>query len=462
MGTIKLTRGQIMTRGGTLDALMDDLFDVSILVDRDCRILYISKRAFRELSEGQSYIGSDISSLDTISPFREVIDSGKARTGMLLEIHGRKCISNNFPIEDNGEIIGAMGTIIFRDLKRIKRIFSDTGGIGDSLGDVYDKISRMESGYTFEDYIGEDDTVRLLIDKAQRAAGSSLPILIIGETGTGKEIIASAIHSARYRDSFSPYVTINCTAIPENLLESELFGHEKGAFTGADATRRGKFEQASGGDILLDEIGDMNFNMQGKLLRVLESREFERVGGNSVIALRAGIIPSTNKNLYALSEERKFRADLYYRLSAIELFVPPLRARNRDIPLLIDYFCEDLDIRLDLTSSAMGMLMDYSWPGNVRQLRNLVQRMSIFYAGRQITENDIDGELRIGQRTYNEAFGFTSPDDAAPLSAMDNSERSAILIAMKNCSGNISAAARELGISRGTLYNKIKKYGLTH
>lgn len=461
MSTLKLTREQIETRGGVLDALMDDLFDVSILVDKDCKILNISRKAFKEFSEGKSYIGKEISALDTISPFHEVIATGRSKTGLLLDIHGRKCISNNYPIEDNGEIIGAMGTIVFRDLKRVKRIFADTdNGVDSGLGDVYDKISRMESGYAFEDFIGEDPTIKDLIDKAQRAASSRLPILIIGETGTGKEIIASSIHGSRYTDSFSPYVTINCTAIPENLIESELFGHEKGAFTGADTMQLGKFELAAGGDILLDEIGDMDLNIQSKLLRVLESREFERVGGSSVIPLRAGIIASTNKNLYTMSEEKKFRADLYYRLSTIELFVPPLRRRNSDIPLLIDFFCDDLDVKLDFTNAAMGMLLSYSWPGNVRQLRNLVQRLAIFYEGRQITDRDIENELRVGQRTYNEAFGFTAGDESTPLSAIDNSERSAIIIAMKNQDNNISAAARELGISRGTLYSKIKKYGI--
>ena len=255
-------------------------------------------------------------------------------------------------------------------------------------------------------------------------------------------------------------MTINCTAIPENLLESELFGHEKGAFTGAEETKPGKFELAAGGDILLDEIGDMNLSMQSKLLRVLESREFERVGGHRIIPLQAGIIASTNKNLYALSEERKFRSDLYFRLNTIELFVPPLRKRPGDIPMLIDYFCEDMNINLRLSQSAMTLLTGYIWPGNVRQLRNLIQRLSIFYDDKKITEDDIAQELRVDQRNYNEAFGFTTENGDTPLSIIQNTERSAILIALRNQKNNISAAARELGLSRGTLYNKMKKYGI--
>ncbi len=206
-----------------------------------------------------------------------------------------------------------------------------------------------------------------------------------------------------------PYVTINCTAIPEQLLESELFGHEKGAFTGATEARMGKFQLAGDGDILLDEIGDMDLQMQSKLLRVLESREFERVGGREIIPLRAGIIASTNQNLLAMSERRAFRADLYYRLSTIELYLPPLRARPEDIPLLIDRLCAQKGGRLRLTHQAMEYLQRYTWPGNVRQLKNLVGRWLVFYDGVQITGRHVVDELTIGQRSYNEAFGVTDP-----------------------------------------------------
>lgn len=461
MNKIHLTREEMNTRGGVLDQLMDNLFDVSILIDADCKIVHISQSSSKDMPKDMNVIGRDITVLDNISPFREVLSTGKASTGLLLEIYGRKCVSNIFPIEDRGKIIGAIGTIVFRNLQRVKRMFAGSDSAGpDNLGEIYDCISRMESGYTFRDFIGEDPTVKDLIEKAEKAAASRLPILIIGETGTGKEIIAGAIHNRRYGEQYAPYVTINCTAIPENLLESELFGHEKGAFTGAGSAKPGKFEVAAGGDILLDEIGDMSLFMQSKLLRVLESKEFERVGGSRIIPLQAGIIASTNKNLFLLSEERRFRSDLYYRLNTIEIFVPPLRRRSKDIPLLLEYFSDEIEAKLNLTQSALRLLTGYVWPGNVRQLKNLTQRLAIFYEDRQITEEGIAQELRVGQRTYNEAFGFTRDDQITPLSVIENTERSAILIAMRNQKNNISAAARELGLSRGTLYNKLKKYGL--
>lgn len=461
MNKIHLTKKEMKIRGGILDELMNNLFDVSILVDADCKIMHISESSYKDMPRGMNVIGKDITILDNISPFREVIKTGKASTGLLLEIYGRKCVSNIFPIEDSGEIVGAIGTIVFRNLQRVKRMFAGSDSTGaDGLGEIYNSISRIESGYTFHDFIGEDPTVKDLIEKSKKAAGSHLPILIIGETGTGKEIIAGAIHNKRYSEQYAPYVTINCTAIPENLLESELFGHEKGAFTGADIAKPGKFEIAAGGDILLDEIGDMNLFMQSKLLRVLESKEFERVGGSRIIPLQAGIIASTNKNLFLLSEEKKFRSDLYYRLNTIEIFIPPLRRRSQDIPLLLAHFSDEIETELKLTQGALRLLTGYVWPGNVRQLRNLTQRLAIFYENKQITEEDIAQELRVGQRTYNEAFGFTKDDETTPLTVIENTERSAILIAMRNHKNNISAAARELGISRGTLYNKLKKYGL--
>lgn len=466
MDKIKMTLNDMMTREGLLDELMDHVFDVSILVDSSARIIHISSKSFRDQVRRSEVIGKDISVLDTVSPFHQVLKTGIPATRLLLKIHGRNCISSIFPIIDGDRIIGALGTIIFRDMKKIKQIFTD-GRFkdNDSISDIYDNLSRVESGYSFADFIGEDPAVKDLLDKAEKAAASNLPVLIIGETGTGKEIIAGAIHNGRNaqqpdRHTGSAYVTINCTAIPEILLESELFGHEKGAFTGAEETKPGKFELAAGGDILLDEIGDMNLSMQSKLLRVLESREFERVGGHRIIPLQAGIIASTNKNLYALSEERKFRSDLYFRLNTIELFVPPLRKRPGDIPMLIDYFCEDMNINLRLSQSAMTLLTGYIWPGNVRQLRNLIQRLSIFYDDKKITEDDIAQELRVDQRNYNEAFGFTTENGDTPLSIIQNTERSAILIALRNQKNNISAAARELGLSRGTLYNKMKKYGI--
>ena len=333
VNTLYLSETELRTRGGALDRMLDSLFDNGILLDRDCRILYITASDQKEL------IGQHVSVIDQVSPFEAVLRSGRPQLDLLLELHGRQCLSSLFPVSDGEGIIGVVGTITVRSLARLKRVATRISDQDEGFQGLYRGLSRIDSGYNLEDFRGESPAVKDLLEKARKAANSGESVLILGETGTGKEIIAGGIHTERHRGRPAPYVTINCTAIPEQLMEAELFGHEKGAFTGATETRLGKFQLAGDGDILLDEIGDMDLNMQSKLLRVLESREFERVGGRESIPLRAGIIASTNQNLLAMSERRAFRADLYYRLSAIELYLPPLRARPEDIPMLIDHLC---------------------------------------------------------------------------------------------------------------------------
>lgn len=460
MPQIHLTREKLYRRGGLLDELMDSVFDNAILIDRDCRILHIGTSSFRSPVQRAGLVGQHISVIDAVSPVEEVIRTGQARLDLLLEIGGRKCLSSLFPIVDGSEVIGVLGTITMRSLSRLKKVVSQIGDEASEFAGLYQNLARVERGLTLDDYLGDSPVVSDLVSKAKRAAASDAPILIIGETGTGKEIVASGIHTVRSSGRLAPYVTINCTAIPCDLLESELFGHEKGAFTGATDRKVGKFQLAGDGDILLDEIGDMDLLMQAKLLRVLESREFERVGGHDIIPLRAGIIASTNQNLLRRSEERVFRPDLYYRLSAIELYLPPLRAHSEDIPLLVEHFAAQKGATLRFTTEAMELLKRYPWPGNVRQLKNLVDRWLVFYGGALITATHISDELTIGQFSYNEAFGITTPIPApalhAPLTLADR-ESQALRSALEECGGNVTAAAKQLGISRAAFYQKRKR-----
>ena len=456
MQTLHISRQELHTRGGVLDRMLDSLFDTAILVDTDCRILYISASSFPDPSQRAAVVGQHISVLDQLSPFEEVLRTGQPRPDLFLELHGRPCISSLFPVLDGERVIGVVGTITVRNLGRLKKVLSQLSDQAAGFRGLYQDLARVDSGYRLEDFVGESPRVADLLDKARKAAHSGESVLILGETGTGKEIIASGIHAERHGGRPLPYVTINCTAIPEQLLESELFGHEKGAFTGATEARMGKFQLAGDGDILLDEIGDMDLQMQSKLLRVLESREFERVGGREIIPLRAGIIASTNQNLLAMSERRAFRADLYYRLSTIELYLPPLRARPEDIPLLIDRLCAQKGGRLRLTSQAMEYLQRYTWPGNVRQLKNLVGRWLVFYDGVQITGRHVVDELTIGQRSYNEAFGVTDPlagtespsgPASAPPPTLADQERAALEQA--------AAQGAEVVVATGRFYGGI-------
>jgi transcriptional regulator with PAS, ATPase and Fis domain len=323
----------------------------------------------------------------------------------------------------------------------------------------------------------------LTIEQCQRISHIPHPVLLIGETGVGKEIIADAIYHEYSGGRNMPFVKINCSAIPRDLLESELFGHEKGAFTGASALKKGKFEQAAGGVLLLDEIGEMSFELQSKLLRVLEAKEFERIGGSRVIPMRARIIASTNQDLKQLVADGKFRMDLYYRLNTFEINIPPLRAHKSDIPLLIRHFIRLDNLQLEFSQDAKEMLSRYDWPGNVRELRNVLIRLSFLYPNTVIDMPQVynaTGEMfhlvklpeyrsqmdPLPQPTTDKQ-GNPLPQSApkpAPESdeilTMEAYEKQILQRAIEKTCGNLTDAAALLGISRSTVYSKVKKYGI--
>jgi len=285
-------------------------------------------------------------------------------------------------------------------------------------------------------------------------AATQATVLITGESGTGKELVARAIHKGSQR-SKAPFVALNCAAIPENLLESELFGHEKGAFTGATQVRQGKFELASGGTLFLDEIGELPLTLQSRFLRVLQERVYERVGGNRVIHSDVRVIAATNRDLEADVSDRRFREDLYYRLNVFLIRLPALRERRDGIPLLVDFLLKSAAAQtartvLDIEPSALEKLVAYSWPGNVRELRNVIERAVILSKGR-ITVADLPDNVR----------QLSVPAIELPhLSSLKERERSTILATLESCKNNRRLAAEKLGISRRTLQYRLKEYGL--
>jgi len=278
------------------------------------------------------------------------------------------------------------------------------------------------------------------------------------ESGTGKEIIASAIHYNSLRKQ-GPFVKINCAAITETLLESELFGHEKGAFTGADRRKEGKFRQANGGTILLDEVSEMSLSMQVKLLRVLQEREITRVGGEEVIPIDVRVITATNRDLVRDIAAGRFREDLYYRLNVVTLQVPPLRERREDIPLLAVHFLKEFaeknhkEIK-GFSPKALDRMLRYSWPGNVRELMNTVERGVVLSRSDYLEESDLSPVLL--EKSFQEENEGTTADG----SSLEGVEKTTILKTLKEASGNKSEAARRLGITRRTLHQKLRKYGL--
>ncbi len=302
-----------------------------------------------------------------------------------------------------------------------------------------------------EDLVGVSPCMQQLFDLIEEVAAVDSPVVLRGETGTGKELVARAIHSRSGR-SYSPFIPINCGAFPETLLESELFGHESGAFTGAVRARKGRLEMAHGGTLFLDEIGEIPLKMQVDLLRVLEEKTFHRVGGTKEISVDFRLICATHRDLPKEIERGVFRRDFYYRLNVIEIEVPPLRLRKEDIPVLAQHFLERSRREtnkpiMGIQSPAMELLARYEWPGTVRELQNAVERAVVLAKGRHLTRDDFAFLLRTGGRTV-------------PQSLKEN-EKQHIDHILKQCGWNISKAAGVLEVSRITLHNKIKKYGLT-
>jgi DNA-binding NtrC family response regulator len=322
------------------------------------------------------------------------------------------------------------------------------------------KALRAASG-TSGELVGESQAIKRLIEQIGRAAKSAASVLVTGERGTGKELVARAIHDLSPRAK-GPLEKLNCAALPSELIESELFGHEAGAFTGATKQRRGKFERASGGTLFLDEVGDMPLAMQAKLLRVLQEREIERVGGSETIKVDTRVVAATNRDLVAACEKDAFRADLYDRLNVLPLAIPPLRARREDVPILARHFL-DLAARANdrrnmrLSDEAVAQLTAYSFPGNVRELRNLIERLVILTADETIDAEDVKACLPGGDAP--KATGLFRPN--VPFRVLvDEAERAILVDALAHHGGQMAATARGLDLERSHLYKKARALGL--
>ena len=317
----------------------------------------------------------------------------------------------------------------------------------------------------FDNIISNDGAMEEVLKLIHKAKDSDISVLVTGESGTGKELIARAIHFNGKRRN-GPFVAVNCAAIPKDLIESEMFGHEKGAFTGAHQRKIGKFEQANGGTIFLDEIGELDMNLQAKLLRAIQTRQFERVGGNELITVDVRIVSATNKDLVQASRDREFREDLYYRLGSFPILLPPLRQRRGDILLIAEHFLARFSKEqgkhvTSFSRKALKILYDYPWPGNVRELESAIERAVLLADGDAVNDTDLPMAVRAfaqGETTIPLPSSlFDKQDSIIPLEAV---KEQAVKHALKVTEGNILDAARKLGISRSTLYELMKKYEL--
>lgn len=402
-------------------------------------------------------IGSNVFMVSPDGSAARVLKTASAATGVRNQSVGScaDVISNGAPIFINGKLRGAV--VAFQEVTDIIRLSEELRTSKALIESLSQELNANK--YTFTDMIGANRKVLEAINLGKRAAKNDSTVLITGESGTGKEILANAIHHTSPRWN-KPFITVNCASIPDALLESELFGHEKGAFTGAHKAKAGKFELANGGTLFLDEIGDLNFATQAKLLRVLQEKEIERVGSNKRMAINVKIIAATNKNLPVLVSKGLFRDDLYYRLQVITITLPPLRERKDDLPLLVGHIlrkvCRETGRPLlQISEAGLDTLRAHSWPGNVRELQNVITRAIM------ICDGDVlhPGSFRF---LFNAATAEERPegDQIMPLPELEKQMLGRALKTFGWSTAGKKAAARQLNISLGALYYKIKHYQL--
>jgi transcriptional regulator with PAS, ATPase and Fis domain len=432
-------------------------------VDELGNVNFIS-RSYAQLlgiEDPNSVIGKHCTEVVKNTRLHIVIQTGQAEIGHIHRIGNKDVIATRIPILKEGKVIGAIGKIVFHDVHELKVLANRINKMESKIEYYQKELRRIQGAkYSFQNIVGESKKIKEVKNNAIKVAKSRSTVLIRGETGTGKELLAHAIHLASPR-SEGPFIRLNCAAIPRELLEAELFGYEEGAFTGAKkGGRPGKFELANNGTLFLDEIGDMPLEMQAKLLRVLQEKEFERVGGTKVSQIDVRIIAATNKDLWEMTRQGKFREDLFYRLNVFMLEIPPLRERKEDIIPITKFLINKLNTELgrnvtNIDNNVWSIFMEYDWPGNIRELENILERSINVVEGSTIHVHHLPVYLR---------KRFENKQDDEPLFSLqmeiEKAEKNAIIKALEKASGNIQEAANLLGIHRSSLYRKIEKYNI--
>jgi formate hydrogenlyase transcriptional activator len=399
---------------------------------------------------------------------------------------GTVCV---LPLVSRGRVLGTFGVVKYQDdaftrsdiefLSQIANqvaIAVENACAFGEIRDLKDQLSKeklyledeIRAEMNFAQIIGKSAALHRVLKPVETVAPTDSTVLIYGETGTGKELIARAIHDLSPRRS-KPFVKLNCAAIPTGLLESELFGHEKGAFTGAIAQRIGRFEVANGGTIFLDEIGEIPLELQTKLLRVLQEREFERLGSSRTLRTDARLIAATNRDLEEMVSEQKFRSDLFFRLNVFPVHVPPLRQREGDIPLLVGHFAQQFSRRMNkvietIPSATMEALCRYHWPGNIRELQNVIERAVILSTDSTLNVDVADLKISKAGQFVGETTPPKSPRNGALQDVLERSQRQHILKALSECNWVVAGphgAAAHLGLKRSTLQLRMKKFGIS-
>jgi len=443
---------ELIDQKNKLDAIFNSSIEGTFTIDNDWNITSFNKSAEKitgyKISEA---IGKKCWEIFNSSLCRngchmeQTLKKGKAMIGNELEIlhkSGRRIpirVNSNILINNKNEKIGAVETFV--DISEIKNL-----------------TAHLSEFFKYENIVGRNKEIKQIISVLESVSQTDSSVLITGESGTGKELAARAIHLNSSRKT-GPFIAVNCSAFVESLIESELFGHEKGAFTGAIKTKIGKFELAQGGTLFLDEIGDLSIAVQTKLLRVLEMREFERVGGNKTIKMDARIIAATNKNLLEEIAAKRFREDLFYRINVIHIHLPPLRERMDDLPLLINHFIEKFNMKFNknikqFSSDAYEFLLEYNWPGNIRELENVIEHCFV------LCNKDIIDVDCLPKRLKNIQNKNNFINNINIRNGIEETEKELIISALKKNMWNRTKTAKELNINPSTLWRKMKKYGI--
>jgi len=460
--------------GDILRLLLTNPFEALTVVDREGMVRYISPihERFFGISPG-SGIGRHVTKVIENTRLHEVARSGKAEIGQVQEMKGTRRIVNRMPVTNQaGNVVGAVGQVMFKDAEQLRAMSAELTQLRSQVAFYKRELNTARTRtYGIDHIVGESAAIRRLKQQIIKIAPMDVPVLVVGESGTGKELVAHAIHMLSPRRD-NQMVMINAAALPATLIESELFGYEAGAFTGAERKgRRGKIEQADQSTLFFDEIGDMPLEMQVKLLRVLQDGSFERVGGDQPKASNFRLISASNRDFSRMIDEGTFRLDLFYRIGAVTISVPPLRERLEDIPLLAEKALREFAAKnggapKQLSAAALQYLQGQSWPGNVRQLMHVIARAAIFAERATIEPEDFG--MQPAAVAPLSAVPLDLPvhaDPAAPASglvreAVEKVEGELIRSMVMRCNGNKKRAAAELGISRSYLYKRLAELGI--
>jgi PAS domain S-box-containing protein len=439
--------------------IFDSIYNGALVTDEKGYVTHFNKPYGEFLGVNpDDQIGSHCTDSVENSRMHIVAETGKSEINQSHRIMGQNMVVQRIPIKKDGRVIAVFGQVMFKDVKDVRKLATELSLL-ESKVKLYEEelINLRSTRYTFDSIIGSSQAIKSLKIEALRAAANQFPVLISGESGTGKELFAQAIHHAGPR-RVHPFVRINCAAIPKDLLESELFGYEKGAFTGADPNGKpGKFELARHGTVFLDEVGDLPLEMQPKLLRVIEDKEFERVGGTKIIQSDFRIIAATNQNLEQMLIDNRFRKDLFYRLNVIPLHIPPLRERKSDILPTTRHLLKQMAREANLEEQkidreAEKALNNYGWQGNVRELSNVLERTMSTLEGDTIRLQHLPFYVYRSHRKFPEHHQSPLKD------VQTRTEKEAILYTLQETNNNKTRAAKILGIHRTLLYKKMSKY----